>query len=706
LIFSILCPPYVTHAKMVEVKVEEKEGPVDIEADQLIYEKDQQLYQAHGQVEVTQGNLFLKADHAHLHMATKDLVAWGNVVLREGEDVLECERLEINLNTQMGKIYQARLFLKDQNFHITGREVEKLGEKEYRVRDGSFTTCDAKRPPWKFTVREMEVTLGGYGIAKGPVFYMEDIPILYLPAAIFPVISERQTGFLLPRVGYSKQYGPELKTAFFWAITKDMDATLYLDWLGDRGFKEGLEYRYALTRDTAGRANFHFIDDQEYHKNRYAFFWQHQQKFPYDLYLKGDINYVSDHQYTHDFDEDLPQGAKIDSRSSRQLRSTLFGGKNWDQYSFLAEGWVYDDLTKESNDETVQKLPQVSFYAHPQSLFKNLFFYDLTSSYTHFWREKGVKAQRGDLFPRFSLPVRLFNVLKLEPNIGLRGTFYKSYDDPTHQFQGWESRETLEAGVNLSTELYRLYDVALTPKISRLFSVNKWMHTIEPFVGYLYSPRVDQNDLPIFDEVDRIPYTHQITYGFTQRLIGKSEKEGMSSSPHEYGRLKIFQSYSLGDPYETDSKGKGRYFSNIQGELSWNFSSYVSAQLDGEFNPYDRNFYRFNTSILAKDRRNDAIQIGYLYTENSIEAINGDARVKVLDPLYLFGGIRYDLLQHWRVESIYGVEYQAQCWTLGLMVEDRNRSPDGTQSKELKFEVYFRLLGLGAMGKKPYFMSF
>jgi lipopolysaccharide assembly outer membrane protein LptD (OstA) len=137
-----------------------------------------------------------------------------------------------------------------------------------------------------------------------------------------------------------------------------------------------------------------------------------------------------------------------------------------------------------------------------------------------------------------------------------------------------------------------------------------------------------------------------------------------------------------------------------------NFSSYVSAQLNGEFNPYEGNFDRFSSSVVAKDRRNDAIQIGYFYTKDNFAAINGDARVKVLDPLYLFGGIRYDLLQHWRVESIYGAEYQAQCWTLGLMVEDRNRSPDGTQSKELKFEVYFRLLGLGAMGLKPYFMGF
>ena len=96
------------------------------------------LYEAHGQVEVTRGDFSLKADHARLNMATKDLVAWGNVLLREGEDVIECQRLEVNLETRLGKIYQARLFLKDQNFHITGREAEKLGENHYRIRDGSL----------------------------------------------------------------------------------------------------------------------------------------------------------------------------------------------------------------------------------------------------------------------------------------------------------------------------------------------------------------------------------------------------------------------------------------------------------------------------------------------------------------------------------------------------------------------------------------
>jgi LPS-assembly protein len=696
------------HAKVGEgiaPKEMKEEGPVDIEADELIYERETQTYEAHGQVEVNRGNFSLKADHAQLNMATKELVAWGNVLLREGEDVIECQRLEVNLETRLGKIHQAKLFIKDQNFHITGQEAEKLGENHYRIRDGSLTTCDAKRPPWKFTVKELEVkemALGGWGIAKGPIFYLEDIPVLYFPWGAFPVRQERQTGFLIPRVGYSNQYGPEFKTGFYWPFAKNMDATFYFDWLGDRGFKEGLEYRYAFTQETKGKANLYFIDDQVLHKNRYAFFIEHQQKLPYDFYLKGNINHVSDHKYLKDFDEDLPEGAKIDSRSSRQLRSVLFGGKNWDQFSLVAQSAVYDDLTKESNDETVQKLPQIQFYAHPQSLFKTPFFFDLASSYTNFWREKGVEAYRGDLFPRISYPMRLFNVLKFESDVGLRETFYRSFNDPTGKFQGWKSREILEANMEMSTEFYRVYDGEMVSKISNLYKVAKWMHTIEPTISYSYNPRVNQNSLPIFDEVDRIPYTNQITYGVTQRLVGKAE--GTSSGAIEYAKLKIFQNYSLGDPF-LDSEGKERSFSNIQSELWWNFGPYVSAHWDSEFNPYRGTFDIFNAGLYLKDKRNDVFFMDYRFTRDNVREINLNTRIKTVPSLYLYGSMHYSLKDHWMVESIYGAEYQTQCWSVGLAIENRGRSPDGTQKKELKYQVNFNLLNIGSVGHKPYFMS-
>ena len=118
----------------------------------------------------------------------------------------------------------------------------------------------------------------------------------------------------------------------------------YLDRLGDnrgRGFQEGLEYRYAFTRDTRGQATAYFIDDQVNEDDRYAFFYKHQQKLPYDFYLKGDINYVSDNDYPRDFDDNLPTGTNIDARSLQQIRSVLFGGKNWEHFSFLAEGAAF-----------------------------------------------------------------------------------------------------------------------------------------------------------------------------------------------------------------------------------------------------------------------------------------------------------------------------------------------------------------------------
>jgi LPS-assembly protein len=263
----------------------------------------------------------------------------------------------------------------------------------------------------------------------------------------------------------------------------------------------------------------------------------------------------------------------------------------------------------------------------------------------------------------------------------------------------------MEAGVDLSTEFYRVYEGSVFPRASSLFKVAKWMHTIEPQAGYLYSPRVDQEDLPLFDEADRIPYTSQIVYGITQRLVGKPLREGVESGPYEYAKLKIFQSYSLGDPFERDSRGDGRYFSNIRGELWWNFSPLISARGDAEFNPYEGQFDGINGLLLLKDLRNDFFRIQYRYTRDNVETINLDARIKTISSLYLFGSYRYNLFENTRVESVYGFEYQSQCWSAGLVVEDINQSPDGTQKKELTINFYVNLLGFGSVGHKPSFMK-
>ena len=48
----------------------------------------------------------------------------------------------------------------------------------------------------------------------------------------------------------------KIKDAYFWAIDKDKDATIGLEYIEKRGFKPDMEFRYALKEDLKGTLGF------------------------------------------------------------------------------------------------------------------------------------------------------------------------------------------------------------------------------------------------------------------------------------------------------------------------------------------------------------------------------------------------------------------------------------------------------------------
>jgi LPS-assembly protein len=664
-------------------------GPMEIEADRVIHDRERDLYEARGNVEIRIGEVRLRADEVDFSPDTQIAEARGNVELTDGEDVLRSEKMRANLETQQGVVEDARLMTRE-DFYITGKRIEKLGPKTYRIHEATFTTCGGDVPDWVFKAKSVDVTMEGYAVARQSSFNIREIPVAYLPIGIFPVKTKRQTGFLIPGVGYSGKFGPEVNLPFFWAISQDKDATFYLNWLGDRGVKEGGEFRYALSRDTEGQANFYFIDDQVEDENRWAFLFRHDQRtLPLGFYARGNVNLVSDNDYVFDFEEDFPGRTLIDVRSDRHLESTFFGGRVWPQYNLIGEFSYFDDLTVRDNDGTLQRLPEITMTAFDQPIWKSPLYAGGEFSYTNFWRQEGVRGSRLDFFPQISLPFRPLKWLKFLPLAGLRETLYWPENDPERK-NDFETRTlpTLEA--TLSTTVSRLFDV---PPLAW----ERLRHRIEPVIRYTYIPRVDQDDLPFFDETDQIPYTSQITYGLNNFIDGRMTNSA-GSEIRRILQMELSQSYSLGDPLFPGEEAPERRFSNIRGDLWFFPSTNLNLRSNAEYSLIRDRIVLFSTLANLVDSRGDSVTLEYRFLEDELETINSYLQVKLWDRADLFASYRYDVLNDLRIETRAGVTYYAQCWNVTFSVEDRNHSFDRTRDDEVKFKLSLSLVGLGSVG--------
>ncbi|MBI4682343.1 MAG: LPS-assembly protein LptD [Nitrospirae bacterium] len=114
-----------------------------ISADQMEYLYQSNTYIARGSVTITFGESMLYADEILLDSKTYDAVAIGNVTYMDPDANISAERIELNLKTKLGTIYESNVFYKNHNFRIRSGEISKTGEKSFSLDKADVTTCDA-----------------------------------------------------------------------------------------------------------------------------------------------------------------------------------------------------------------------------------------------------------------------------------------------------------------------------------------------------------------------------------------------------------------------------------------------------------------------------------------------------------------------------------------------------------------------------------
>ena len=693
IIIILLC--YTGYSFSEDMTLEDQKvdkGHISIQADKLEFDSKKNTYTTEGNVEIVQDKRVLKADMIKLNQETKEAEATGNITLTTEEDTLKSDRMEINLDTQKGTVYDGRLFFKRENLHLTGKKIEKWDKDRYRIIDGEFTTCDSPSPPWKFTAKEVNVTIEGYATVKHAAFYIKDIPVLYLPYFIYPAKIKRQTGLLIPSMGYSNDGGAEITLPFFWAISENMDATFSLDYRSKRGIGEALEYRYIFSQNSSGNLYLYNMREMDSYRDwkeerkgeelisgvdRTMLRFRHEQYFDSSFYAKADVTHVSDRDFFKDFDK------LVDDRSKEKLESTVFATKLWHNFSLNSELRYTEDLEKEDKT-TLQSLPKVEFNASKQSILESPLFYSLTTALDNFWREEGEKGQRVDIYPKLLYTFHT-DYFELKPEIGGRETIYRLNEGEDKIY----TRGIYDLNLGLTTAFQRIFDV----DGERL---KKLKHSIKPELKYTFIPDVDQGSLPSFDPVDRIDKKNSLTYSLISNLTGKIYEGTDDPYYHRLVRLKLSQSYNFSEAGTSTDESR-RVFSPVSGELDIYATKNTSLRLDGEYNTYDSEFSTYNVLIGLKDERGDFLDLEYRDTKGQFENINTKLKVKLSDSVNLNVENRYSTLEKLSLETIFGLNYKAQCW--GVRGEYSDRVIENEDRREQRFMIFFSLAGLSETEK-------
>ena len=236
---------------------------IDVTADKLSVEEAGKVIRAEGNVEIKRGETSLKASKMTVNRETQDVDAEGDVLVVGPEWRLKAQGLQLNLPKETAVIRDGEIYIESNHLSLTGKRFEKFIGQSYHIDDGSFTTClcESGTPTWKITAKEIELTPEGEAIIRGGQFHILDVPVFYLPYGFFPVRTKRKTGFLFPKPGYSSDEGFTFQQPFFWAISKNTDATIVGN-IETRA-RAGIwgEFRHVFSRNTNLRFNAAYFNE-------------------------------------------------------------------------------------------------------------------------------------------------------------------------------------------------------------------------------------------------------------------------------------------------------------------------------------------------------------------------------------------------------------------------------------------------------------
>jgi LPS-assembly protein len=498
------------------------------------------------------------ADDLIWNLTSGELEATGNVLMVSPTARLAAERVVFNTKTGLGTFHTASgtASLGDRagevksmfgtlepDVYFYGETIEKVGESKYRITRGSFTTCVQPTPRWDVVSGSATIQLEDYAILRNAVLRVKDVPVLFLPVMYYPIQSDdRATGFLLPTYGRSTYRGQSVSNAFFWAIDRSQDATLFHDWFVSRGQGAGAEYRYAASPVSSGSADAYWLNETtppelltdaaaEEAQRSYELRGSVVQSLGAGVTMRGSVNYFSNLTTKQLYNNNV-----FDSTMGR--RSVNVGvTRSWNRVSVNG---VY------SRSESFYSSTQSSIYGNAPGLSSAISSQQIgqlplfVGGNLDFTRTVSIsRVYTGDETSDIDLSVD-----SIDGRSTVRAPFAKlPYLNSTASltYRWTRYSHSLVDGVFLPVPIIRRYAEmgveSFGPTLSRVFTPNnahadRLKHIVEPYFGVQRTTPIDNaRNIPSTAGSVIVGDTTRVTYGVDNRVMIRKTATDPAAAP-------------------------------------------------------------------------------------------------------------------------------------------------------------------------------
>ena len=661
------------------------------------------LVKAYGDVTVIYKDYFLTAKSAIYDRKSGELELFDNIRATKGSDYqLLGSYAKLNIAKKERVFKPFYMLEKTSNVWLSGDEG-CAKDKNMDIDSGIMSGCNPNDPLWK-----MEFSSSTYNSDSkwlnlyNTIIYIYDIPVIYTPYFGYSLDTKRRSGLLTPALGISDSEGFYYEQPIYIAEQNWWDLELKPQTRTNRGYGGYAKFRFVDSKISKGSfTTGYFKEKDDYYvrenlanDSHYGFNLEYDNgdfinqwfgsKFDGQSGLYVDINNMNDVDYINLSTNDTTQNS-----TATQLLSRVNLFYNTDDNYFGSYFKYYMDLTKESNEDTLQKLPTFQYHYYLDTLLEEHLHYNLDLQSNNIYRDINKRVVQTDLNIPITLQTSLFDEYL---NISYKAQLYAQHSS----FSGDEKESTGEYNdgyfarnyniLQASTQLTRPYDnFTHVAEFGARYTVGGsevragFYEDLKDFCSDTANKDTPQCEFYKISDIEE-----EVQLDFTQYFYTLS------------GQQKIYHRLTQNISYDREEDQVGE----LENELDYKITKSISFYNNMFYNYGEKSFSK-NYNKVSYSNQGFVLGLSHMYKDSFKDEtspytsyITSSASYTYNKHYSYFVNYDYDTEISLKKSAGIGFLYKKRCWNFGLKYLENNRPVliKGSASSIYDRYIYFNIV--------------